>query len=322
MRAAVIDQLGGLPSYREILRPKPAPGQVLVRVVAAALNPVDLRIASGGFYGGAPEVPYIPGSEGVGFVVGGAPHLRGKRVRFQVTGGSGGALAEWSAADAATCLTLPSALPSATAAGLGVAGMAAWISLVDKVKLQPGERVLILGATGTVGQLAVQIATLLGAGRVVAAGREPQALAQTLGLGADAIVAIAGQSEEELRDEFLAAAGGQLHVVFDPVWGRPLQAAVAAAAPLARIVNLGQSAGDEATLSSAVVRGRQLTIIGHSNPNTSWKVRAHAFRELADHSAGGRIRLKVEELPLSEIASGWKRQASSPHVKLVLTPSP
>jgi len=321
MLAAVIDRLGAGPAYREIARPTPGPGQVLVRVQAAALNPIDLRLASGGHFRGVSSVPYVPGSEGVGTVTAGHEELKGKRVRFQVIGSSSGALAEWAAVDSATCLPLPAELPTATAAGLGVAGMAAWISLVDKIRLQKGERVLILGATGTVGQVGVQIAKLLGAGRIVAAGRDLTALAGTLELGADAVVAIAGQSVEALRDEFAAAARGPLDVVFDPVWGIPLQAALGAVGPSARIINLGESASDNATLSSAIVRGRQLTIIGHTNPNTSWEVRARAYRELAGHAAGGRIRIEIEELPLAEIATAWERQASSPHVKLILRPS-
>lgn len=321
MRAAVIDRLGRVPAYREIPRPTASPTQALVQVSAAALNPVDLKIASGSFYRGPPPVPYVPGSEGVGTVMGGPGQLMGKRVRFQVLGGSGGALAEWAVVDPATCLILPHQLSSSTGAALGVAGMAAWISLVDKVRLQQGEKVLILGATGPVGQVGVQIAKLLGAGRIVAAGRDPQLLAKTLDLGADAVVAIAGQSLAELRDEFMAAARGPLEVIFDPLWGNPLQAAVGATGPSARIVHLGDSAGSEATLNSGIVRGRQLTIMGHSNPSTSWEIRARAFHELAAHAADGRIRIEVEELPLAEIATAWQRQASSPHVKLVLRPS-
>jgi NADPH:quinone reductase len=200
MQAAIIERLGGGPSFRELPRPIPGPGQILVRVGAAALNPVDLKISSGTHYGGIPEVPYIPGSEGVGVVAAAGSKLNGKRVRFQVASGGGGALAGWSAVDPATCLLLPDQLKTATAAALGVAGMAAWIPLVDKVQLQKGERVLILGATGPVGQIAVQIARLLGAGRIVAAARDTHALARTLDLGADAVVAIGGQSESALRD--------------------------------------------------------------------------------------------------------------------------
>ena len=322
MRAAVIDQLGSGPTFRQMARPIAGPGQALVRVLAAALNPVDLRLATGGHQGVVPSVPYIPGSEGVGIVVAGAADLKGKRVRFQAGGSSGGGLAEWVTVDAAACLLLPDKLPEVTAAGLGVAGMAAWIPLVDKVQLQRGERVLILGATGIVGQVAVQIAKLLGAGRIVAAGRDLQVLTHTLELGADAVVAISGQNADQLRDEFAAAARGPLDVVFDPVWGLPLEAALGAVGPSARIVNVGQSAGDEASLKSSIVRGRQLTIIGHTNPNTSWELRAQAFRELADHAVAGRIRFATEELPLSEIAKAWKRQAASPHVKLVLRPAP
>lgn len=321
MGAAVVDRLGSAPSFREIDRPTAGPDQVLIQVGAAGLNPIDLRIASGTFYGGAPEVPYIPGSEGVGVVVGDSSPVQGERVRFETSRGSSGALAEWAVAEARTCLTLPEELPTATAAGLGVAGIAAWIALVDKVQLKAGESVLILGATGTVGQLAVQIARLLGAGRIVAAGRDPGALAKTLDLGADAVVTIAEQTRELLQQEFLDAAGGPVNVVFDPVWGPPLEAAAGATAQSARIIHLGESAGSEATLSSAIVRGRQLTIIGHASPQTPWDIRARAFGEVADHTAAGRIRLEVEEMPLSAISSAWQLQATSPHAKLVLIPA-
>ena len=212
-------------------------------------------------------------------------------------------------------------LDSATAAGLGVAGIAAWVSLVDKVQLKAGESVLILGATGPVGQVAVQIAKLLGAGHIVAAGRDPVALANTLDLGADAVVTIAEQSPETVQQELLDAAGGPLNVIFDPVWGHPLEAAIGATAQSARIIHLGESAGSGATLISAIVRGRQLTIIGHASPQTPWDMRARAFSEVADHAAAGRIRLNLEEMPLSEISSAWQRQADSPHTKLVLIPA-
>jgi NADPH2:quinone reductase len=320
MRAAVIERFGASPQYGEFARPRPRPGQVLIRVEAAAINPVDIRMASGTFYGGAPKLPYVPGGEGAGTVVQDGRSLQGKRVRFEVGRAESGGLAEWTAIDEAACSSIPDQLPSATAAGIGIAGVAAWISLVDKVRLRSGERVLILGATGTVGQLGVQIARLLGAGRVVAAGRDPAALARTLELGADAIVAIAGQSVQDLAAEFEAAAGGPLEVVLDPLWGLPVMAATAACGQSARIVHLGQSAGAEATFTSAIVRGRQLTILGHANPSTPLEKRTAAFRALAEHVAAGRIRIAIEELPLSAIASAWARQTTSPHVKLVLLP--
>jgi NADPH:quinone reductase-like Zn-dependent oxidoreductase len=320
MRAAVIERFGASPKYGEFPLPVPGPGQVLIRVEAAALNPVDLRIASGTFYGGAPKLPYVPGGEGSGTVVEAGPSLNGRRVRFEVAGGESGSLAEWAAINEAACSPIPDNLPWATAAGLGIAGVAAWISLVDKVRLRSGERVLILGATGSAGQIGVQISRLLGAGRVVAAGRDPGALARTLDLGADAVVAIAGQSPEDLAAEFEAAAGGPLEVVFDPLWGLPLKAATLACGQSARIVHLGQSAGPEATLNSAIVRGRQLTIIGHANPSTPLEQRREAFLKLAEHASAGRIRIATEELPLSAIGSAWARQLTSPHVKLVLIP--
>lgn len=319
MAAAVIESLASDPVFRQIAKPSPDKAQVLVQVAAAALNPVDLRIALGTFYGGARPVPYVPGSEGVGVVVGRKTSLQGQRVRFET---GQGALAEWTVASEEMCLPVPEELSTAVAAGLGVAGIAAWVALVDKVRLQAGESVLVLGATGSVGQIAVQIAKLLGARRIVAAGRNAKVLAKSLDLGADAVVLIADQDRESLQQQFLDAADGPVDIIFDPVWGHPLEAALGAAAQSARVAHLGESAGSEATLTSAIVRGKQLTIIGHSNPLTPWELRARAFGELADHAAAGRIRIDVEEVPLSAVQTAWRRQASSPHAKLVLIPGP
>lgn len=320
MAAAVVARLGELPTYIRVARPDPGVGQVLVQVSAAAINPIDLRLATGKQYGITPAVPYIAGSEGVGQVVAGPRELLGRRVRFETARGAPGALAEFCVADATTCVIPPESLPAAVAAALGVAGMAAWIPLVDKAGLRPGERVLVLGATGAVGRLAVQVAKLQGAQRVVAAGRDVEALAQLGELGADAMVPLAGQSEEELQQAFRGAAEGELDVVFDPLWGAPVQAALRACAPSARVVQLGESAGSEATLNSGVVRGRQLTIIGHSSPSTSWDLRARAYRELAERAVRGEIRVEVEQIRLADVKRAWERQAGSPHVKLVLVP--
>ena len=306
MRAAIVEHFGASPQYRELARPLAHPGQVLIRVEAAAINPVDIRIASGTFYGGAPKLPYIPGGEGAGTVVEDGRSLQGKRVRFEVSGDESGGLAEWTAVNEDACTPIPDQLPSATAAGLGIAGVAAWISLVDKARLRSGERVLILGATGTVGQIAVQIARLLGAGRVVAAGRDPGALARTLDLGADAIVAIAGQSVEDLAAEFEAAAGGPLEVVFDPLWGLPLVAATAACRQSARIVNLR---AERRARGNPLLRHRPGAATLHlwtcqlQHPPRR-KGRRPSGRWRSNVAAGRISESLLDELPLSAIALG------------------
>ncbi|MHB8313750.1 MAG: quinone oxidoreductase family protein [Candidatus Dormibacteria bacterium] len=321
MRAAQVSQLGEPPVVGEVPRPVAQPHQALIQVTSAALNPVTLSTASGVFYGGHPQLPYIPGTEGAGIVVQGTHLAPGTRVRFEASEQVGGALAEFCAAAEAECVELPDGLGDDLAAGLGVAGLAAWLALRDAVRLQPGERVLILGATGAVGQIAVQSARIMGAGRVVAAGRDRRVLEHCLTLGADAIVAMTdAQTDQELALAFTEAAQGPIEVVFDPVFGLPSRAASQACGLRARLVNLGQSAGAEATYRSRDIRGKLLTIVGHANWAAAPEVRSAAFRELAEHAVSGRIQLSVEAFPLAEVALAWARQQQSPHGKVVVKP--
>jgi NADPH2:quinone reductase len=179
--------------------------------------------------------------------------------------------------------------------------------------------VLVLGATGVVGQLAVQAARLLGAGRVVAAGRDPQMLARAEQLGADAIVDLAAASDD-LTKAFKDAAGGEIDVVHDPLWGAPAAAAVEALGVGGRLVQLGQSAGGHATFDSVPIRGRHLDILGYMNFIVPADVRRDAYRTLVEHAAAGRLAVEVERIALADVADAWERVQGSAHRKLVLAP--
>jgi NADPH2:quinone reductase len=166
--------------------------------------------------------------------------------------------------------------------------------------------VLVLGATGTAGAVALQAARLLGASRVVGAGRDPERLERARDLGADEAVPLEG---DELADRLRDACGGDgPTLVVDLLWGEPVATATGAAAPGARIVHVGQSAGPEAALLSSHVRGKQLSILGHSNFAMSPDERRRAYTELADHVAAGRIRIDVETFPLERVADAWAAQ--------------
>src|SRR5919198_5670006 len=189
MRAAIVREVGALPEPGELPDPTPSSGEALIEVRAAALNPIDLAIASGRFYAGPPQVPYAPGREGVGVILQGRATQPGTRVRFERDTGYGanGSLAELIVVDEDALVPLPDDADDTIAAGLGIAGVAAWLAL-QKGELQRGDTILVLGATGAVGQVAVQGAKLLGAARVIGAARNTDALAHTRELGADAVV--------------------------------------------------------------------------------------------------------------------------------------
>ena len=324
MRAALVERLGEPPEVRELDEPEPRPGELLVEVAAAPLNPIDLSIASGGFYGGAPETPYVPGVEGLGRVLSGEGLDPGTRVYVESGGGRGGpgSYAERVAVERAAAIVVAEGADDALAACLGVAGLAAWLPLEWRACVQEGESVLVLGASGAVGQLAVQAAQLLGAGRIVAAARDAEGLERARALGADATVDLSAPRDgDELAETLSGSVGGEgFDVVLDPLWGEPAVAAAKASATGARMVQLGQSAGAEATLASATVRGRALSILGYSNFLAPAEVRADALRRMIEHAATGRLTVEREELPLAEVETAWRRQAGPPHRKLVLRP--
>ncbi|HZL48363.1 MAG TPA: zinc-binding alcohol dehydrogenase family protein [Solirubrobacteraceae bacterium] len=310
MRAALIEQPGQAPRVGDVAEPEPAEGLLSAAISAAALNPIDLRIANGGWAGRTPRTPYVPGCEGVGRL------SDGRRVWFMAPGNYG-SFAERCAIDPARAVELPEGLDDAVAACLGVAGLAAWLSLRRRAHLREGETVLVLGASGPVGTFAVQLAKLMGAARVVAAARSAEGLRRATELGADATVNIA--EVEDLTGAFREATGGGADVTIDPLWGAPAAAAVAAAARGARHVQMGQSAGAEASLTSAVVRGNGLSILGFTNFEVPAPEQAAAYRELAEHALAGRLRIDYDTYPLERVGEAWKRQQEGAHRKLVIT---
>jgi NADPH2:quinone reductase len=316
MRAAVVREVGAIPEVGELPDPTRSNGEALVRVRAAALNPIDLAIASGRFYAGPPHVPYAPGREGVGIVLEAETVAPGVRARFERDTGYGanGSLAELIVVDEAALVPLPEDAEDAISAALGIAGLAAWLA-VGKAQIEEGETVLVLGATGAVGQVAVQAAKLLGAGRVIAAARNVDALARTRDLGADAVVAL---DDGDLTAAYKDAARGEVDAVIDPLWGNPAVAALPALRIGGRLVHLGTSASLEATVPSAPLRGRNITIIGHSNLTTPHETKAASYRELLEHVIAGRIQVDVDVFPLERAADAWREQAASPHRKIVV----
>lgn len=313
MRAAILREYGAPPEPGPFDDPEPGDGQELVEVLAAGLNPVDLAIASGTFYAGSPPLPSVVGREGVGRLA------DGSRVYFDQTVAPYGSFAERSVIAAGSGFAVADGVEDATAVAFGIAGLAAWLSLETVAGLQAGETVLVLGASGSVGLVGVQAAKLLGAGRVVAAGRSLEGLARAEALGADATVALG--AEDDLAEAFRAAAGdGGLHVVLDPLWGEPAVAAIAALAPRGRLVNLGQSAGASAEITSASIRGRGIQILGHSNFIAPPEARRAAYERMAGHAAAGELTVDVERVPLSAVADAWRRQREGAHVKLAIVP--
>jgi NADPH:quinone reductase len=316
MKAAVLEEIGHAPVFRrDFEEPQRGAGQSLVEVSAAPLNPVDLWISSGKHHAGRPPVPSVVGREAAGRVIESDTIETGTRVYAPV--GMGG-MAERVAADDDELIELPDGVEDPLAASFGVAGLAAWLALDWRGQLQEGETVLVLGASGAVGAIAVQGAKLLGAGRVVAAARSEKGLERARQLGADATVQLGG--DQNLAEAFAEACDGQLDLTIDPVWGEPAAAAIHASSFGARLVQIGQSASPESTITSGDVRGKMLSILGHTSPAAPVEVRRDAYGTMIRHAAAGELTVDYELLPLERVAEAWERQAASPGRKLVLVP--
>jgi NADPH2:quinone reductase len=320
MKAARIEELGRPAVVREIDPPVRGQGQALIAPSAVPLNPIDIATSTGRFYGGSPPTPYTPGSEAVGTILEAESLAPG--IRIYVTGdGLGrkrdGTLAELAVAAEEVAVPLTDDVSDDLAGACGTAGLAGWLPIVWRAQTTPEDRVLVLGATGAVGLAAVQAARIVGAARIVAAGRRLGGLKLTRELGAHETVNLdADDLPTALRD---AAGGDGPTVVIDPLWGEPLVAALEAAARGARIVQLGQSAGAKAEIASALVRGKQLEILGYSNLEVPEEVRRAAYLELVGHACEGRVSFPLETYPLDRITEAWEREAAGPGAKLIVT---
>ena len=312
MRAAVIRKVGALPEADDVGEPT---GDA-IDVLAAPLNPIDLAVSRGVLATGHPDLPYVPGCEAVG------RNADGRTI--WIFGGSlgrttNGAMAERAPIGDAHVVDVPDGADPAVAAALGIAGLAGWLPFAWRAPLRGGEHVLVLGATGTVGLVAVQVAKLLGAARVVAAGRSVEGLERAAALGADATIRL--DESADLVASIKDAFGGEgPSYVFDPLWGAPVAAAVQAAAPHATIVNLGQSAGATTELTSAAVRFKNLSILGHTHFAVPADDLGEHYRRLVGHVIAGDIQFEVERVPLEAVADAWRRQADGAGAKLVLVP--
>jgi NADPH2:quinone reductase len=296
----------------EFHEPVEGEGHAVAEVAAAGINHLDLLKASGGFYTGPPPLPSVVGSDGVGRLE------DGRRVFFDATAAPHGAMAERTLVREDALLDVPEGVPDEIAAALGNSGLGAWVALEWRARLKPGETVLVLGATGAMGNVAIQAAKALGAGRVVAAARSGERLERTLARGADAVVEL--DAEPDLAAALRGATGGA-DVIIDPLWGEPALAAMNAAAHGARHVQLGQMASLALELPAPLVRGKALNVLGFAFFHAPIEVRRDAYARLMDLAAAGELQVDVERVPLSEVHAAWERQREGPDTKLVVVPT-
>ena len=314
MKAAVLEEIGKAPKWEEFDEPEAGEDEALVEVRAAALKPVDKQLADGTHFASPreSELPVVCGTDGVGDLE------NGTRVFFGGCRRPFGAMAKLTVVPRAFCFPLPAEIEDETAAALANPGVSAWLSLAHRAKLAARETVLILGATGVTGQLAVQIAKLLGAKRVVGVGRNERVLARLDELGADATIQL-DQSADRLKDAYASEMGNRgFDVILDYLWGEPAEALLAmisksefaTATRETRWVQAGESAGATIALPAAVLRSAPVTILGTAGI-PSLEIFADAMRQVMERGARGVLRIETERVGLVDIEHVWVREKNS-----------
>lgn len=317
--AALVDAPGGVPHIGSVVLAPRTAGTTLLSVIAAPLNPLDLLIASGTFHSARHESPYVPGSECVGVVLESDAHPVGSWVYAECHASpmTPGTFAARVVVRDEDVVVLPAGVDPVSAAAVGNSGVAAWVPLIETAGLRSGETVLVLGATGAVGQLAVQIARLHGAGRVVGVGRDPSALQRLLTIGADAVVDLrTNESDDTLAARLSVAAAGSVDVVLDGLYGLPLQAALQVCSQHARVINIGDLAGSTAVIPAGLLRGRQIRVSGFAGLHTPLRDKQRALGWLWSALARGDLHVDVRAMSLADLPEAWRAQASSPHAKI------
>jgi NADPH:quinone reductase-like Zn-dependent oxidoreductase len=302
MKAAVIHAFDAPPRYEDFeLPPLSGPDEVLVDVLAAGLHPRVRSGASGTHYADERVLPMIPGIDAVGRLP------DGRLVYCVVHDTPYGTMAAQVVADRRRCVPLPGGIDEAVIAAAMNPAMSSWIALRLRAPIQPGQSVFVLGATGNAGQMAIQIANLLGAGRVIGAGRELSRLESS---GADEVVSLVGAADSVAAG--IAEAASECDIVLDYLWGQPAADAMLAMLSARRDrgkplnwIQIGSVAGPTMALPSVALRSTNLRVLGSGQGSVSVKAIVAELPRLADELIAGRITVDPLRVPLSEVEQAW-----------------
>ena len=317
MKAAIVMEAGRPPVFGDFEEPVRMPDRSRIRVTAAALSQLARSRASGMHYSAGQTLPFIPGIDGCGVTE------SGQRVYFLALEAPQGSMAEFCSVDARSCIALPPGLSDAAAAALGNPGMSSWAALVERAKLQAGETVLINGATGASGRLAIQIARHLGAGKVIATGRRQDMFAELTQLGADVTIPLQ-QDAAALAVAFERAFQPGVDVVLDYVWGASAQALVVAAAKAqpqgqtVRYVQIGSIGGASIELPGAALRSSALQLMGSGIGSVTLERLLKAIEGVLQAAPAAGFEVAFETVPLAEVTRAW--DAADTGSRIVLQP--
>ncbi len=319
MKAAVVTAPGSQPIYMDFRRPEPREGEHIVEVSASALSQLARGRAAGRHYSSSNSYPQVVGVDGAGRL------NDGRRVYFFGATAPFGAMAEFAPVAQTQCIALPAAISDVTAAAIANPGMSSWAALTERAHLVRGETVLINGATGESGQLAVQIARLLGAEKIIATGRNPEKLERLRAGGVDTTITLASD-ESEMKEAFSAALRSGIDVVLDYLWGPSAHAlllAAASASPVERalrFVQIGSMGGLELSLPAAVLRSKPISLMGSGIGSVPFTHLLKAIEGVLHAAADGHLHITADAVPLADLAQHWDDQAGKG--RKVFVPNP
>jgi len=318
MKAAVITKPGKTPSFADFDDPVPQAGEVLVAVTASAISQITKSRASGSHHTSPGSLPAVVGIDGVGRT------QDGRRVYFVMPEEPFGGMAEKVAVRLRQCVPLPDDVDDVTAAAIAIPGMSSWAAFQERAHLIAGENVLINGATGAAGRLAVQIAKYMGAKRVIATGRNVAALEQVKVLGADATIPLI-QSPMALETAFQEEFGGEgVDVVLDYLWGKSAETLIVAAAKAGknavpiRFVQIGAVSGGDITLPGAALRSSALILMGSGIGSIPLKGLIGAISGVLQAVVPGKLKIETKAVPLAEVEDTWNKDSGSSRVVFVM----
>ncbi|MBZ5789002.1 zinc-binding alcohol dehydrogenase family protein [Burkholderia contaminans] len=304
MKAAVVTGAGERPVHMEFDAPSAMPGHSLIDVTASALSRIAQARASGTHYSSDARYPFVVGVDGVGRLD------DGRRVYFFGAPAPFGAMAERTIAPDTQCVPLPDGLDDVTAAAIAIPGMSSWAALTERARLVAGETVLVNGATGASGRLAVRIAKHLGAAKVIATGRNSAALQDLLNAGADAVVSLQ-QDDAHLARALEPHFREGVDVVLDYLWGASAQALLVAAAKATpdgrrlRFVQIGSIGGADVLLPGAVLRATAIELMGSGIGSVSLQRLLASVRGVFDAAGPAGLAIDTHIVPLSAVGEHW-----------------
>jgi NADPH:quinone reductase-like Zn-dependent oxidoreductase len=319
MNAAVVTTFGEPPRYQQFEVPQPnGDGQAVVDVLAVGLHPRVRTGARGAHYTSSGILPMIPGIDGVG------RRPDGTTVYFVADDDVTGTMADRALVDAARSIDLPAGVDAAKVAAAMNPAMSSWVALRRRVPLQAGQSVLVLGATGNAGAMAVQVARRLGAGRVVGAGRDPERLEALRGVGADSVVALT--DDPEATAAALAQAAAEVDIVVDYLWAQPAQRAMmallTARSDRSRAldwIQIGAVAGPTIELPSVALRSANLRIQGNGQGAVSPAGYLAELPSLVAEIDAGTIVVSPRVARLADVERVWS-EPEVPGQRIVFVP--